>query len=365
MITVLYVLAAILMLGFMIMIHECGHFWAARLTGIPVREFALGFGPKLIEKKSKKHDTVFMLRLIPAGGYCAFYGEDDPDQAGSADPKIFNNAKAWKRFVTILMGPVMNFVLALIVAFGLYLVSGEITGAVYGNCTLVTVEKGGPADVGGLKAGDVVTKVNGEDASGLDETGKGARLSSMISAYTEGDAPLVFTVTRSGEEAAAEVTPRYNEAEGRMMIGVTLTLQADYVYTPVTVFRAGKLAFDYCVKAGGMILESLRNLVTKGEGKEDVGGTVRIVQEITEQTREYGLEAYVSLLILISVNLGLVNLLPIPGLDGCRLLFLLVELIIRRPINRKLESYIHLAGYAILLGLFVFLTYRDILHLFA
>ncbi|MBR6705393.1 MAG: site-2 protease family protein [Clostridia bacterium] len=363
MITVLYVLAAILMLGVMIMIHECGHFWAARLTGIPVREFALGFGPKLLEWKSKKYDTVFMLRLIPAGGYCAFYGEDDPDKAGSSDPKLFNNAKAWKRFVTILMGPVMNFVLALIVAFGFYLVTGEITDAVYGSCAVVSVEKDSPADIGGLKAGDVVTKVNGEDASGLDETGDGYKLMSMISAYREGDDPLVFTVTRSGEEATVTVTPRYNQAEERMMVGVTLQGQAEYVYSPVTVFRAGKLAFDYCAEAGGLILKSLRNLVTRGEGLEDVGGTVRIVQVITEETREYGLEAYISLLIMISVNLGLVNLLPIPGLDGCRLLFLIVEAILRRPINRKLESYIHLTGYGILLVLFLFLTFRDIQNL--
>ncbi len=363
--TVLYVLAAILMLGIMIMIHECGHFWAARLTGIPVREFALGFGPKLLERKSKKYDTMFVLRPIPAGGYCAFYGEDDPDAAESDDPRLYNNAAPWKRFITILMGPMMNFILALVVAVGFYFVTGEAMDAVYGRCTVVSVSADSPAAEAGLMAGDVVDAVNGEDASGLDESGENYKLISMISAYREGDDPLEITVTRGEGQEVLYVTPRYSESDGRMMVGISLQGQAEYIYTPVTIFRACELAFDYCVEAGGAILNSLKNLVTRGEGLEDVGGTVRIVQVIAEETQAYGLEAYISLMILISVNLGLVNLLPIPGLDGSRLLFLVVEAVIRRPLNRKVEAAVHLTGYAILLGLFVILTYRDIMHLFS
>ncbi len=363
--TVLYVIAAILMLGVMIMIHECGHFWAARLTGVPVREFALGFGPKLLERKSRKYDTMFVLRLIPAGGYCAFYGEDNPGQAESDDPRMYNNAKAYKRFITILMGPVMNFVLALVVAVGFYWATGEVTDAVYGRCEVKSVSEGGPAALGGLMAGDEVVSVNGADASGLDDSGENYRLITMISSYREGDAPLSMVVLRNGEEHTAQVTPLYSQADGRMMIGVTLQGHADYVYSPVSFFRSVSLAFDYCVRAGSTILNSLKNLVTRGEGLEDVGGTVRIVQVIAEETREYGLEAYVSLLILISVNLGLFNLLPIPGLDGSRLLFLIVEAILRRPLNRKVEAAVHLTGYAILLMLFVVLTYKDILRLFS
>ena len=365
MMTVLYVLAAILMLGVMIMIHECGHFWAARLTGIPVREFALGFGPKLLERKSRKYDTMFVLRMIPAGGYCAFYGEDDPGQADSRDPRLYNNARPWKRFITILMGPVMNFVLALAVAVGFYWVTGEATGAVYGRCVVMSVTEGGPAEKGGLTAGDEVIAVNGQDASGLDDREENYRLIAMISAYREEDGPLMMDVMRGGERLSFAVTPEYSPSDGRMMIGVTLQGQVEYIYTPVSFFRGFTLAFDYCVRAGGSILNSLKNLVTRGEGLEDVGGTVRIVQVIAEETRAYGLEAYVSLLILISVNLGLVNLLPIPGLDGSRLLFLIVEALLRRPLNRKVEAAVHLTGYAILLMLFVVLTYRDLVHLFS
>ena len=361
--TLLYVLAALLLLGILVVVHEGGHFWAARLTGIPVREFSVGFGPVLLKRKSKKHDTVFTLRLIPAGGFCAFYGEDDPNEESRKDPRAFANAPVWKRIVTVFMGPGMNFILALLVAFGFYLIGGEVTDVVYGKCTLVSVTEDGAAALGGLQAGDIVDSINGQDASGTDAEGN-LRLTSLIAAYQEGDAPLRFGVTRGSETAEFDVTPVYNAQEGRMMTGIVIQPEAKYVYSPVTIGRAVELGADYCWRAGTSIWTSLWNLVTKGEGIENTGGPVRIVQMITEETKTYGLEAYVGLLILISVNLGLVNLLPIPGLDGSRILFLIVEAIMRRPLNRKVEAYIQTAGLFVLMGLFLVLTYRDVMHLF-
>ncbi len=362
--TLLYVLAAILMLGIMVTIHECGHFWAARCTGIPVREFAIGFGPAIYQWKSRKYDTVFYLRAIPAGGYCAFYGEDDPDQADSDDPKLYNNAKPWKRFITIMMGPMMNFVLALVVACAFFAFTGEPVDVEVGKCTIVSVAEGSPAERGGLMPGDVVDTVNGVDASGADGEGN-LTLINLISGYRENDEPLVLTVTRGAEQVDCAVTPVYDAQEGRMLMGVTLQSDAHYVYAPVGLFRAIEMGATACWNAGGAILGALRDLVTTGKGIEDTGGPVRIIQVITEETREYGFEAWVNLLMVISVNLGIMNLLPIPGLDGSRLLFLLVEAIRRKPLNRKVEAYIHMAGFVLLFGLFLVLTYRDILHLFA
>ena len=362
--TIFYVLAAILMLGIMVTIHECGHFWAARLTGIPVREFAIGFGPALKQWKSKKYDTVFFIRAIPAGGYCAFYGEDDPTQADSTDPKLYNNASPWKRFVTIMMGPMMNFILALVVACGFFLATGEPVDVEVGKCTIVSVTEGGPADMGGLRSGDIVDAVNGADASGMTDSGE-LTLISLISSHKEGDSALRMTVTRGGEQVECQVAPVYDQAEGRMMIGVTLQSDARYIYAPVNVFRSVELGAAACWNAGGAILGGLKDLVTTGKGIEDTGGPVRIVQVITEETREYGFEAWINLLMVISVNLGIMNLLPIPGLDGSRLLFLVVEGIRRKPLNRKVEAYVHTAGFVLLFGLFLVLTYRDLLHLFS
>ncbi len=362
--TVLYVLLALLMLGILVFVHEGGHFLGARWTGIPVREFSIGFGPKLKEWKSRKHDTVFSLRLIPAGGYCAFYGEDDPNaDSQKDDPRLMTRFAVWKRLITVLLGPGMNFLLALAVAFGYYMYTGEVTGVVNERVEIGSVTPGGPAAEAGMLPGDVVIEVNGVSAVLADENGV-IRFSGAISEYREGDDPLTMTVARGGEILDLSVTPRYVESLQRTGIDISYGLTGDPVYSPVTVFRAARMSFDYCAEAGGAILGSLKSLVTTGEGADELGGPVRIIQIVTEETQTYHLQAYISLMILISVNLGLINLLPIPGLDGARVLFLLYEGVVRRPVNRKVESYIHLAGFAFLLVLFVFLTYRDIVHLF-
>ena len=120
-----------------------------------------------------------------------------------------------------------------------------------------------------------------------------------------------------------------------------------------------------CVSAGGAILDALGRLITRGEGVDQMSGPVGVITQIAEQTREYKLMGYLNVLIMISINLGLVNLLPIPGLDGCRILFVLFEMIFRRPVNRKVEAYIHLAGYLLLLGVMVYFTFHDVINIFA
>ena len=361
--TILYVLLALIMLGVLIFVHEGGHFLGARWTGIPVREFAIGFGPKLKEWKSKKHETRFVLRAIPAGGYCAFYGEDDPDAEEKDDSRLMTRFPVWKRLITVLMGPGMNFILALVVAFGYYAFAGNVTGIAYGRAHISAVSAASPAQEAGLAAGDIVTYVNQKEAIGLNEAGD-TYLSAAIAAFQEGDDPIELTVARGDETLTLYVTPRYSAELGGMAIGITYQMEGEYIYSPVSVFEAMKLSGEYCLQAGGAIITSLKNLITTGEGLEDTGGPVRIIQLVTEETQSGGLLSYISLMILISVNLGLMNLLPIPGLDGSRILFLIAEGIMRRPVNRKVESYIHLGGYVLLMGLFIVLTYRDILNLF-
>ena len=360
--TILSILAAILLLGILVMIHEAGHFFASRATGIPVKEFSIGFGPKLFSWKSRKYDTRFFVRLIPAGGYCMYYGEDDPE-ADRSDPRALNNQKVWKRFFSVAMGPMMNFVLAFVAAVLLFCVIGEDTQGTVGKVSLNSVAENSPAAAAGLQAGDVILKINGQDAAGLDEDGQ-LRVQSLIAAYRAGDAPLVFTVQRGETQAECSAVPRYDEAEQRYLVGITMTYEYIPGYTPVTLPRAMQLGADYCVRAGGAVLEGLRALVTTREGIENSAGPVGIVSMIAEETRNYGFSAYVQMMILISVNLGLFNLLPIPGLDGSRLIFLLVEAVRRKPVNQKVEAYVHLAGYALLLMLLLFITYRDVLRIF-
>jgi len=361
--SIFFILAAIVMLGVMVTVHELGHFLGARWTGIPVKEFAIGFGPQLLSWKSKKHETVFFLRLIPAGGYCMFYGEDDTAEKAKDDPRNINLHAAWKRMLTIAMGPLMNFVLALVAATLLFCYVGEDVGGTYGYTVIDTVSENSPAAEAGLMKGDILLSVNGEDSSGLaGETEVKAR--AQIGAYREGDAPLQLTLLRGEDVIEASVAPRYDEEEKRMLMGVTLMPQYTPDYRPVSVFKAVCYGADYCIRAGGAVLEGLKALVTTKDGFSQSSGPVGIVQMIAEETQANGWMVYVQLLVLISVNLGLFNLIPIPGLDGSRIVFLAVEAIRRKPVPARVEAYVHLSGYALLLLLMLAMTFKDILRIF-
>ncbi|MBE5782863.1 MAG: site-2 protease family protein [Clostridiales bacterium] len=361
--TAFYVIAAIFLLGVMVTVHEFGHFIAARMTGIPVKEFAVGFGPKLCSWKSKKHETLFFLRLIPAGGYCAFYGEDDAEGKEKNDPRNLNNYSVWKRMLTIALGPVMNFVLALLAATCLFCYIGEDVGGQYGYAVIQAVTENSPAAHAGIQAGDMIESINGQDAAGIAD-GEQFKVQQLIGSYREGDAPLKIVLSRNEEKTTVYLSPLYDETEKRMLIGVNLAFQYYPDYQPISIFRGIHLGADYCVRAGGTILSGLKALITTGDGFEDSAGPVGIVQMIAEETQKNGWEVYVQLLVLISVNLGLFNLIPIPGLDGSRILFLAIEAVRRKRVPQKIEAYVHLSGYVLLLGLMLVMTWKDILNIF-
>lgn len=360
------------MLGVMVTVHEAGHFFAARLTGIPVKEFSIGMGPKLLSWKRKKHETQFSLRLIPAGGYCMFYGEDDTEgKEAKEDPRSIGKFAPWRRMITIFMGPAMNFVLALIVASALYGVVGEATEGHFIAPQVVSVEAGSPAEQAGILPGDSLETVNGQSAVGVTEDGTAWNLTVLINAYEEGGEPLTLGVRRGEDTLTVQIAPRYNEAEKRYLMGVSLNPGYVPVYSSVSVFRAVELGADYCVRAAGAIVEALRNLVTTGAGLEQTSGPVGIVKLIAEETQRSAAESaqeafltYGQLLVMISVNLGLFNLIPIPGLDGSRLVFLLIEAIRRKPVPQKVEAYVHTAGYVLLFGLMIVMTCKDVLNIF-
>ena len=343
--TILYILLAIALLGVLITVHEYGHFVAARLTGIAVKEYSIGFGPKLVQWKSKKHETLFTLRPFPVGGYCMFYG-DETDQANAEDPRAFDKAAVWKRMITVFSGPLMNFVLAFVLAIGLMAGYGFTIAQPFVN----TVEAGMPAEAAGMMAGDVLLSVNGQALS----PGDAGELSTVINALPDG-ASLTLTVKRGAETLPLTLTPVYDQAEQRNRIGVTLG-----AYAPLVGGQIIPAAWNSCVYASHAILDSLGKLVTTGEGAQDAAGPVGVVQMVAQQTQQGGFEIFLNLAVLISINLGLVNLLPIPGLDGSRLVFMLIEGIRRKPISRKIESAVHLSGYVLLLGLMVFFTFRDV-----
>ena len=205
----MYILLAIVLLGVLITVHEFGHFAAARLCGIPVKEYSIGFGPKLVQWKSKKHETVFSIRPIPLGGYCMFFGDtdDDPNGEKKDDPRNYNTAPVWKRMISVAAGPLMNMVLAFVVLM-LYFWIGGAQVPVAAHPYISQVESG-PAQEAGLQAGDVITRIDGVDVlDGTTDT-----LINAIAAY-DGDGPMLVTVQRGDTTFDTEITPFYDETEG-------------------------------------------------------------------------------------------------------------------------------------------------------
>ena len=355
--TILYILLAILLLGVLITVHEFGHFIAARIGGIDVMEFSIGFGPKLYSRVGKK-GTKFSLRAIPLGGFCAFYGEDDAKGTTVSDPRSYTNQNVWKRMFSIIMGPVMNFVLAFVVVVMFYWIGGvqEITGV---EPFISEVSAAGPAYDAGLKDGDIIVSINGVNMlDGTTDT-----LLNTLGGYQEGEPPLQLVVNRGDQTVETELTPYWNKDEGRYMIGVYIGGRYLTAVRPVSFGEAVTAGFDYCVYAGSMVFDALGQLV-QGQGVENITGPVGTVTIVSEAVQQNGLEGFISLLVVISINLGIMNLLPIPGLDGMRFIFTVIEAIRRKPIPAEKEAMIHLAGYVLLFGLMIYFTFNDVLRLF-
>ena len=358
----MYIILAILLLAVLIVVHEFGHFMAARLMKIDVTEFSVGFGPKLAGWNSKKYDTKFSIRAVPLGGFCGFYGEDDPEGKMKDDPRAFAKQNVWKRMFVILMGPVMNFVLAFVVAVVFFWCAGNRVPTGEIDPFISEVKASGPAQRAGLKDGDIITEINGVNMlDGTTET-----LLKTISDWREGDEPLRATVKRKGEENPIEIslTPEWNKEDEKYQISVTISGRYRTVIQPVGFLEGFGLAWDTCVLYSGTLVDLLKKLVTTGEGFDQTMGPVGIIAEVSEQARQNGPGIIIDFLVLLSINLGIMNLLPIPGLDGSRLVFGIVEAVRGKAVPPEKEAIVHIAGMVLLFGLMIFITYRDVARLF-
>ena len=343
--TVVTVLLAILLLSFIIIIHELGHYCVGRLCRVGIEEFSVGFGPKLLQWK--RRGIAYSVRLILLGGYVRFAGEDADDD----DPAAFNNQAIWKRFLTILAGPVMNFVLAFVVTLGLLMGYG-----LYQTTPVVnSVIDGTPAAESGLQAGDVITAVNGT-AITRDQEGYAA-MTQIVGALEAGD-ELHLTVQR-GEETVEIDTGLYTDETGAPKMGIYVSQER----IPMTLWDGVRYSGQVLVNLTREMLDSLRKLIFKGEGLDQMSGTVGIVS-VASQAIRLGFDRVLYLVLIISMNLGILNLLPLPALDGGRLVFLIIEAIRRLfgrgPIPRDKEGLVHLIGLGAFFILFIVLTWHDI-----
>ena len=367
----LTILASLLVFGAVIAVHEFGHFAAAKLSGIQVNEFAIGMGPALWKKIAG--GTQYTLRLLPVGGYVAMEGEGSPeaDQAerdrdgreaapeeGWEENPIppdqrtgipFPEAAIWKRAIVMAAGPLMNFVLGFVVLVGLIAFRPEPIA----SRVIYEVEEGALCGQTGLEAGDEIVAINGRRCFVANDI--------LYELARTRDTQADFTVRRDGRllELPGVRFDTYTGEDGgtRMNIGFTVYALAR---TPLNVLKESVNSELYYSR---IIFTSLIDLLQGRESINNLSGPVGIVSAIS-QAASYGLTDVVEMLVLITVNLGVFNLLPIPALDGGRLVFLGVEAVIRRPVSERLQENLTLATFILLFGLMIFATYNDVIRLF-
>ena len=357
--TFVYILLSLLVLTFLIFFHELGHFTVGKLLGFRILGFSIGFGPAVF--KFKKGETEYALRALPFGGSCQFDGEDEE---GENDPRRFNANPVWKRFLVILAGPVTNVLLAIIMAFILMLCvrvpvysTDEATGDIFP--TIMQLTENGPAANAGLQVGDVVLKVDDASTLAADNEDSISALSRLIG---EAGSSMVFTVDRSGQLMEITITDAYNASEGRNIVGITIG-GTIIDYTHYNVGEAFTGSFRYIGDIIKLTAEAIGNMFTNGIHQGDVSGIVGAVAIMTDVARE-GLVNLVYVAIILSLSLGIFNLIPFPALDGGRLLFLIIEAIKGKPLNRKVENIVNAIGLILLLMLMAVVTVFDVIGLF-
>ncbi len=338
-------LLTVLIFGALILIHELGHYLFARLFDVAIIEFSVGMGPKLLSRVSPKTGIRYSIRLIPFGGYVAMDGEDGE----SEDARAFCNKATWKRMIVTVAGAVFNLVL------GFALMTGYVsTYEMYGSTVLADLSESVLAEK--AQVGDEIISIDGSRVYTANDL--------IYEIYRKGIDPVDVVVLRGEEKIKIEDVQFPLTNEGGILAG-----QFDFkIYGKEKTFgELVRQSAAQCRLSCKMVYESLWDLVTGRYGMETVSGPVgtgQVIGDAVESDKQNGTHSLLYLCSIITINLGLFNLLPIPALDGGRLFFQLIELIRRKPIPQKYEGYIHAAGMVLLLAFMVFITFKDIVKLF-
>ncbi|MBQ3133344.1 MAG: site-2 protease family protein [Clostridia bacterium] len=359
---ILKIAAALLLFGIIILVHEWGHFFVAKRCGIRVNEFAMGMGPKLFS--FGKGETAYSLRLFPIGGFCAMEGEDE----ASTDPRAFSNQKVWKRIAVVVAGALMNFVLGyvvLLIALGVCVQKESgFDYPMYSTTQIAVLDEDASSYQSGLRPGDVIVEANHSPVW--------TDFDLMYIMQTDDDGKLPMTVKRDGKRVTLEqVVFPYTEDEVGSHLHYEFKVVGEKKTVWTTVKRAGQLELSY----GALVWRSLGGMLTGQYKLNDLSGpigTMDVIGDAVEgavtDAADGGLNGLYSLLmlvVLITVNVGVFNLLPVPALDGGRLLFLLIEAVTRRKVPAKFEGIVHVVGLVLLLLLMLVIAFNDVIKLFA
>lgn len=343
----------ILIFGIVVVSHEFGHFLLAKLNGIHVVEFSVGMGPTLWS--FTKGDTKYSFKLLPIGGACSFEGEDGLEaKEGEVSEGSFLHANVWARISSVLAGPVFNFILGYIIA----VIMVNMIVVVEPVATIVAED--GAAIEAGLQDGDRIISLNGEKVHLYEEI-------SFFMQVSDGQ-DIVVRYERDGEIGEVTVAPKYNESTGTYLMGISNS--GDYKELKgLECFKYAWYEIRYSVKT---TFKSLSMLVRGQVSSEDVAGpvgiAVNVVGRVYNETKDYGwqnvLVNMMNITILLSINLGIINLLPIPALDGGRLVFLILEVIRGKPVPPDKEGMVHFIGLMFFMVLMVFLLFNDLVNIF-
>lgn len=348
------ILSFIVVLGILIFIHEFGHYITAKLSDIRVEEFALGFGPKLISQQWG--ETVYSIRAIPLGGFCNMTGEFVPDEDDDdEDIEIYNEAKAngrcfhqksmWKRFAVIFMGPFMNFMLAILIFFLIFNFAG-VPATTSNQPVIGELDPSRPASEAGLIPGDRIVEIEGQRINTWED------MTSII--HNSETEPLEIVISRDGQNMTFNITPVHNEEMDVNIIGIypqVVRENIGFIDSIGRSFVQGWRVFTLTI-SGFVQMISNRSM-------EGLGGPVMIASIIGQAARN-GIINVMNWTAIISINLGIINLLPLPALDGGRILFIAIELVRGKPIDPKKEGFVHLVGFVLLMILMLFIIYNDI-----
>ncbi|QXM06111.1 RIP metalloprotease RseP [Crassaminicella indica] len=324
------ILIAFLIFGVLVVFHEFGHFSVAKLVGIKVHEFSIGMGkPRIF--KFKKGETEYSIRPLPIGGYVKMEGEDE----ASTDERSFNNKPLWARMLVIVAGPFMNFIFAILLFSMMFYMIGFPTN----DTTIGDIIPNYPAQMAGIKAGDKILSIDGKEMNSWKQI--------VETIHSKKDQKINIKILRDGKEKSFSIKPLLNKETNQVMIGISPTIKKSFA-------KSISMGFDRMT----FVIKSMLAFFMKPSMK-DVVGPVGIIH-IVGQAAKTNIYSVLWIVGFISVNLGIVNLLPIPALDGGRLVFLIIEGLRGKPLDPEKEGFIHLTGFVLLMSLMVFMIFKDV-----
>ncbi|MFY9140195.1 MAG: RIP metalloprotease RseP [Thermacetogeniaceae bacterium] len=335
---------AILVLGFLILVHELGHFMVAKMVGIQVDEFSIGFGPKLFGYQKRKDTTLYTIRLLPLGGYVRMAGEN-PEDEDEDFVNGFNDKPLKHRFAVISAGSIMNFLVAILLIVITY---GVIGIPIASNSNVIgEVVQGSPAMAAGLQSGDRIISINDVATENWEDVSGNIR--------KNGGQELKLVVERDNERHLFFVKPKYDPQFEIYQIGITQSI----IWQRQGFFQAIRLGLNQSLQFSRLVIESLAGLIAGKYSTNDVAGPVGITVAIGEAAKG-GIGYLMIFAAVLGINLAIINLLPIPALDGSKLIFLTIEGLRGKPVDPEKENFIHLIGFALLMVFFILITYNDI-----